>query len=182
MTILSAQSIRELCKQTQAQDQAMQDQTDDPLISPFHLKLMRNGLSYGLSSASYDVCINQTLWLWPFYGRLASTMERFHLPNNICGEVKDKSTNARRFVLVQNTLIDPGWEGWLTLELTRFLPWPIRIKRGTPIAQIKFEWLDDETEIPYNGKYQNQAQEPQKAQIGTGSGYDAGLGTLSNDH
>lgn len=85
------------------------------------------------------------------------------MPNDLCAEVKDKSTNARMFVLVQNTIIEPGWRGFLTLELTRMLPWPIRIKRGTPIAQIVFKRLDAPTEQPYSGKYQDQKRGPVRA-------------------
>jgi len=144
VTILSAQTIRRR----------------KPLW-PFHEKMIFEGRSFGLSSAGYDVRIAQTIWLWPFWGRLASTIERFDMPDDVCAEVKDKSSNARIFVLVQNTFIDPGWHGYLTLELTRGLPWPIRIKAGTPIAQIIFKNLDERTELPYRGKYQDQSKGPQ---------------------
>jgi dCTP deaminase len=157
VSVLSAQSIRELCV-------GPQSLVNKPLISPFTERGTTFGRSYGLSGCSYDVRVAQSFWLWPFWGRLASTIERFKIPNNICATVKDKSSNARRFILVQNTFIDSGWEGWLTLEITRFLPWPVYIKAGTPIAQIVFSWLDDETSQPYaNGKYQNQKNHPQKA-------------------
>jgi dCTP deaminase len=109
------------------------------------------------------VRLAQTLWLWPFWGRLASIQEFISLPNDICAEVKDKSTNARLFVFVQNTVIEPGWWGYLTLELTRFKPWPIRLRKGTPIAQIVFKQLDRPTDRPYRGKYQDQKSRPQKA-------------------
>lgn len=78
------------------------------------------------------------------------------MPNDVVGRVADKSTNARRFLTVQNTVIEPGWRGYLTLELTRHLPWPIRIKAGTPIAQILFELTDKPVSRPYTGKYQDQ--------------------------
>lgn len=133
------------------------------LVKPCHRRREAYGRSYGLGPASYDVRIAQTIWLWPFWGRLASTMERFTMPDNIAGMVKDKSTNARNFILVQNTFIDPGWCGYLTLELTRFLPWPVRIRAGTPIAQIVFMRLEGHAEAPYCGKYQNQEPGPQRA-------------------
>lgn len=151
MTVLSAQSIRRLCE------------GERPLITPFVERGVANGKSCGLSSASYDVKTAQTIWLWPFWGRLASTIEYFNIPNNICAFVKDKSSNARKFILVQNTFIDCGWSGYLTLEITRMLPWPVRIKAGTPIAQIIFQFLDEETCLPYKGRYQNQKNGPQAA-------------------
>jgi dCTP deaminase len=35
------------------------------------------------------------------------------------------------------------------------------IKKGSPIAQIVFMRLEEPTEQPYSGKYQNQAMGPQ---------------------
>lgn len=147
--ILPAQTIRRLC--------------EAGMITPYEERAVSNGRTYGIGPATYDVRIKQTIWLWPFFGRLASTIESFHIPDDVLAEVKDKSTNARRFILVQNTLIDPGFRGGLTLELTRFLPWPTRIRAGTPIAQIKFSRLEEPTERPYRGKYQDQSSDPVRA-------------------
>lgn len=146
MTVLSAQTIRRL-----------------KLISPFNERKVSKGRSFGLSCSGYDIRIAEDRWVWPLWGRLASAVERFDLPTHVCAEVKDKSTNARRFITVQNTFIEPGWNGYLTLEITRHLPWPVFIRKGTPIAQIVFSFLDEPTEQPYHGKYQNQAAGPQAA-------------------
>lgn len=146
MSILPAQAIRQLKP-----------------IQPFYEKTISNGMSFGLSCAGYDVRIAETIWLFPGWGRLASTIECFDMPIDLIARVCDKSTWARRFVLVQNTVIEPGWQGYLTLELTRALPWPIKIEAGTPIAQIIFERLEEPTDTPYVGKYQNQEAGPQYA-------------------
>ena len=155
MTALSAQSIRLRC---------LPLLSDDPkMVQPFHERTKHKGRTFGLSSCGYDIRIAETLWLWPVYGRLASSMEYFHMPDDVYAEVKDKSTNARLFRFVQNTVIEPGWRGYLTLELTRDRPWPVRIEAGTPIAQIIFHKLDYPTEQVYRGKYQDQragAQRP----------------------
>lgn len=153
--ILSAQSIRLLCS------------ASTPLIEPFSERSISAGRSYGLSACGYDVRLAETIWLWPFWGRLGSIMERLSMPDDLCAEVKDKSTNARMFVLVQNTIIEPGWRGYLTIELTRFLPWPIKLRKGTPIAQLVFKRLDQPTEQPYKGKYQDQPGGPQPAILTT---------------
>src|SRR6266702_5516512 len=134
-------------------------------IVPFETRGVCDGRSYGLSSASYDVRLAQDVWLWPFFGRLASIEEYIAMPSDLAAEVKDKSSNARRFVLVQNTFIDTGWRGYLTVELTRFLPWPVLLRRGTPIAQLVFHQLDEPTENPYHGKYQDQEYGAQKARF-----------------
>jgi len=148
MSVLPAQAIREIRP-----------------VEPFHERTVCNGKTFGLSAAGYDVRIAETIWVWPFWGRLASTVERFYMPDDLIARVCDKSSWARKFVMVQNTVIEPGWRGYLTLELTRFLPWPIRIKAGTPIAQILFERLEAPTEQPYKGRYQDQEAGPQKARV-----------------
>lgn len=134
-------------------------------IRPFCERSKVNGRSYGLSSCGYDVRLAQDIWLWPLFGRLGSILEYLKLPADLSAEVKDKSTNARLFVFVQNTIIEPGWEGYLTVELTRYLPWPILLRKGTPIAQVVFHQLDEPTEQPYRGKYQKQESGPQKARF-----------------
>lgn len=97
------------------------------------------------------------------YRALASTMERFCFPTNICGSVLDKSSYARVFVSAFNTHLDPGWEGFLTVELVNCGDTTIHYKKGDPLCQIKFEWLDAPTVLPYSGKYQNQESGPQSA-------------------
>ena len=91
---------------------------------------------------------------------------------------------------MQNTVIEPGWMGYLTLELlyspliskddeshvekcyrSRYTPHlngshtisPIELKRGTPIAQVLFHRVDQLTEGYGLGKYQNQERGPQEA-------------------
>lgn len=150
--ILSAQSIRERCLY------------GDKLIEPFSERLNAFGMSYGLSSCGYDIRVAESFIIWPDSKvKLASSMERFSMPDNLCGRVHDKSTWARLGLFVQNTIIEPGWCGYLTLELTNNSDLTREIKAGMPIAQIIFEMLDATTRQPYEGKYQNQApgvQEP----------------------
>lgn len=160
MSILSAQSIRKRCT---PKPEGWGGMWRTPMLTPFHERQSHEGRTFGLSSCGYDIRLAESMWLWPFWGRLGSGMERFSMPNDLCAEVKDKSTNARLFVLVQNTIIEPGWSGYLTLELTRFKPWPIFLKKGTPIAQIVFKTLDEPTEMAYSGKYQDQKAGAQPA-------------------
>lgn len=162
MAILSAQTIRERCA---LKPKGWGGDWPAPLVEPFYERTAYNGRTFGLSGCGYDIRLDKDVWLWPFWGRLAASIEHFNMPNDLCAEVKDKSTNARMFVLVQNTIIEPGWRGYLTLELTRFLPWPIYLRKGTPIAQVVFKPLDKPTEQPYEGKYQDQEQGAQAARL-----------------
>lgn len=145
-------------------------------LSPIVERTRFNGVTYGLGPAGYDVRIAENLLLKPGDFVLASTLERFDMPNNLIGRVCDKSTWARRGLFVQNTVVEPGWRGHLTLELTYRGPpidpevggghavlRKIKLEAGTAIAQILFETLDEPTEYPYEGKYQDQKAGPQEA-------------------
>jgi dCTP deaminase len=144
--ILSAQSIRRR-----------------GIFTPFHERTKVFGLSFGLSSAGYDVRVAESMVLEPGEARLASTIEHFAMPNDLLGKVADKSTWARQFLAVQNTIIEPGWTGHLTLELSNHSGLAIRIEAGMPIAQIILQLLDEPTEQPYLGKYQAQPAGAQPA-------------------
>jgi dCTP deaminase len=157
MTILSAQSIKHLC-------------THYRMLDPFSERTRHEGVTFGLSAAGYDVRVEfdkgglvDEVRLSPGEFLLASTMERFQMPEDIVGIVHDKSTWARRGIAVQNTVIEPGWCGWLTLELTNHGPEPILLQKGVGIAQILFHRLDEPTSRPYEGKYQDQERGPVNA-------------------
>lgn len=128
-------------------------------LEPFHERTKHNGMTFGVGPAGYDVRIDQDLDLVPGEFALASTVERFDMPNNLLGVVHDKSTWARRGITVQNTIIEPGWSGFLTLELTHHAGGVIRLRRGDPIAQVIFHFTDYDCE-PYRGKYHEQARGP----------------------
>ena len=151
--ILSAQSIRRRCVEG-----------SPPLIDPFaELGVSPGGKSFGLSAASYDVRLDQRLKLPSRGFALASTLERFCMPLDLAATVRDKSSWARVGLAVQNTYLDPGWSGWLTLEISNNSLDEFIIDAGEPIAQLVFAILDLPTERPYSGKYQNQERGPQHA-------------------
>ena len=124
-----------------------------------------SGLTYGLGPCTYDVRIAQDIIIESGSCHLISLIEKIIIPNDVCCTIMDKSTWARKFLVMQNTHTDPGFIGFLTLEVTMHGIERITIIRGTPIAQLKFEWLDESTEQPYNGQYQNQRATPQPAKF-----------------
>ncbi len=135
------------------------------LIHPLHEKTNIRGLSYGLSACGYDIRIDQDIIMWPGRFVLASSKEQFMMPTNVSAVVHDKSTWIRRGIAVHNTFIEPGWCGYLTLELKN-LTWKfIKLQSGDPIAQIVFHSLDHPTDKPYKGKYQNQEAGPQQPRV-----------------
>lgn len=89
---------------------------------------------------------------------LASAIEEFDMPDDLVGVVHDKSTWARQGVSVFNTVIEPGWKGFLTLEIVFHGQERVRLPAGAGIAQVLFHKLSEPAE--YSGKYQNQADKP----------------------
>lgn len=181
MSVLSMQSIRRLCR------------ADPPLITPWVERGVQNGKSYGLSACTYDCRIAEDVSLAPMpswalvtmlvsddpdareWARrmvreasgkpraLVSTIERFSIPANVCATPLDKSTYARVFVSAFNTHFDPGFRGHATIELVNLGDGWVHYQVGDPVCQFKFEWLDESTEQPYEGKYQDQQSGPQPA-------------------
>lgn len=157
MSVLSDGTIRLLCVYKGPIEGEPAPPKWKPMITPFFERTVHpNGTSYGLGPCTYDVRVREQLKLRPGAFKLASTLERFVMPRHLCAVVMDKSSLVRQGLTVQNTHLDPGWEGWLTLELKNEGKLILALEPGDPIAQIKFEELDQPSEHPYGGKYQNQ--------------------------
>lgn len=155
MTVLSGQTIRTL-----------------GLVSPCRNRTTRfvgdKQYTYGLGPAGYDLTLDWghldgNWYLEPGQFRLGAASERFCMPNDVIGMVYDKSSWARRGLSLFNTVIEPGWCGYLTLELTNLGQERLYLPQGVPIAQVVFSYLDQPTAMPYDGKYQSQQQGPQGA-------------------
>lgn len=133
------------------------------IIEPFRERTIINGKTYGASLIGYDIRVKQTLvFTDDSRFRLGSSIERFTMPRDLVGLVKDKSSWARRGLSVFNTVIEPGWCGYLTLELAYHDEGVLTVTAGDPIAQVIFQ----ETTAPtrgYIGKYQNQPNHPVSA-------------------
>lgn len=158
-----------------------------PIVGMLDTKKRANGVSHGLAEAGYDIRIKQSVSFWPAKYHisgsplsgpthwiqappmrggpiqkgnfcLASAIEEFDMPTNLVGIVHDKSTWARKGLSVFNTVIEPGWKGFLTLELVYHGSEPLHIPAGSGIAQVLFH----ELKVPrqYAGKYANQANMP----------------------
>lgn len=123
-------------------------------------KRYHNGYSWGLTECGYDIRIKQSVWM--FYGRrfvLASSIERFDLPDYLMGRVLNKSTWARLGVdASMTTNVEPKWKGHLTIELRYARKRPILIPAGVGIAQVIFETLTERA--TYRGKYNEQPDRP----------------------
>lgn len=147
-------------------------------------KHREHGVSWGLGEAGYDIRIKQEIQFVPDMrgsmrvnvverdqagnvlragvsgGRfiIASAIEEFDMPTDLVGIVHDKSTWARKGLSVFNTVIEPGWKGFLTLELVYQGSEGLIIPAGAGIAQVLFH--ETAVHTAYEGKYQNQEDNP----------------------
>jgi dCTP deaminase len=92
---------------------------------------------------------------------LGSTLERVSIPNDLVARLEGKSSLGRLGLLIHSTAgyVDPGWDGYLTLELSNVANLPITLYPGMKIGQISFFMLTTEADVPYGSagnKYQGQ--------------------------
>ena len=102
-------------------------------------------------SMSEWVALGQPFTINPGQCVLATTLEYIKVPDNMVATVCGKSGLARIFLSVHATAghVDPGFEGYVTLELVNSNSVPIILYPGQRIGQFKFEMLDSKADCPY---------------------------------
>jgi len=89
---------------------------------------------------------------------LLKSVEYFNLPRNIKGRCDGKSTNARCGLAINITPLEPGWKGYLTIEISNSSSSDCKVYLEEGIAQIEFNRIND-PKTSYsdrNGKYNDQ--------------------------
>ena len=166
---------------------------DEAMISPFEDKQIRGDkISYGVSSYGYDARVSSEFKIFtnvnseivdpknfkptnfitkngseciipPNSFVLARTVEYFKIPENVMVICLGKSTYARCGIIVNVTPLEPGWEGFVTLEFSNTTPLPAKIYANEGVAQFIFLKGNEKPEVTYadrNGKYMGQGPEP----------------------
>lgn len=160
--LLSDEEIKHLCQ-------------DYLMIDPYSPKKNTlNGVSWGSSSYGYDIRLGEqfirnigtpneegfvlekgeVFELAPMEFILAKSLEHFNIPSNIQGTIKDKSTWARKGLMVINGVLEPKWMGQVTLEIINLSPSIINLTPGLGIAQVVF-MTGKPCSTTYHGLYQN---------------------------
>ena len=101
-----------------------------------------------------DVCI-----IPPNSFALARSVEYFRIPDNVLAICVGKSTYARCGIITNVTPFEPGWEGYVTLEISNTTPLPAKIYSNEGLCQVLFLESDEPCEVSYRdkqGKYQKQ--------------------------
>jgi dCTP deaminase len=92
---------------------------------------------------------------------LASVYEYIELPDNIVGQIHGRSSIGRLGLIIHTSAgyVDPGYKGYLTLEIINVNKVPIKIYPKTKVAQIVFIETES-SEVPYDkrkgSKYLNE--------------------------
>src|SRR3990170_1904700 len=98
-----------------------------------------------------EVAQDEPFILHPGEFVLGSTLERVRLPDDLVARLEGKSSLGRLGLLIHSTAgyVDPGWDGYLTLELSNVANLPITIYYGMRIGQLSFVQLSEPAETPY---------------------------------
>ena len=176
MSVLSDKWIKKMVKETD-------------MIKPFISKQNRKGkISFGLSSYGYDARVSSEFKIFtnvnsgivdpklfkkesfvtkigkeciipPNSFALARTIEYFKIPEDVLVICLGKSTYARCGIIVNVTPLEPGWEGYVTLEFSNTTPLPAKIYANEGVAQFVFLKGNEKPEVTYadrDGKYMGQ--------------------------
>jgi len=159
------------------------------MIEPYVEHLEGKGkISYGLSSYGYDIRVADEYKVFtnvhgslvdpkkfdekafvdikapecvvpPNSFALARSLEKFKIPREVLAICLGKSTYARCGIIINVTPLEPGWSGYLTLEISNTTPLPAKIYSNEGIAQLLFFGGDQVCETSYSdrkGKYMGQ--------------------------
>jgi dCTP deaminase len=145
-------------------------------------------ISYGLSSYGYDLRVSDEFMVFtnvhnclvdpknfsedsfvamtvdeciipPNSFALARSVEYFRIPRDVLTVCIGKSTYARCGIIVNVTPFEPGWEGYVTLEISNTTPLPAKIYANEGLAQVLFHKGAEVCQTSYadrQGKYMKQ--------------------------
>ncbi|MFC6826489.1 dCTP deaminase [Halopelagius fulvigenes] len=102
---------------------------------------------------------------------LGTTKERVEIPPDLLATVEGRSSLGRLAIVIHATagIVDPGYKGQITLELSNLGTAPVALTPGMRVSQLVFTELKRAADRPYGSdrgsKYQNQTG-PQASRIG----------------
>lgn len=149
----------------------------DPFVSEKTRRLVKvHGdsvpVSFGKEETGYGITLGEDVTLHQGYAVLGVSAERVAMRNTQAARLIGKSTWARLGIHPNVTEIEPGWSGYITLELTYlplwqglFMHWanlivPRRLflPAGTGIGVL--QWADLKEPAKYHGPYEGQPPRP----------------------
>lgn len=152
MSILSRQTIEMLCQHA--------GMVSRPDSVPLRIEPVSIDLHLGEVELDGRIYRDDPVVMKPGVFCLGSTIETFNMPRGVVGFVVGKSTNAREGLQIEAAgLIDPGFEGDITLELKNLHHEDdIILVAGDSIGQVYFLEVDRAVDIPYGPENGNHYQ------------------------
>jgi dCTP deaminase len=108
-----------------------------------------------INPAGIDLRAIKKLTIKPGHQILAATMEKVGLPNNFLGILHLRSSFAREGVIASVALVDPGYQGQLTISLYNAGARRVIIKEAERFVQLTLFRLGKPAKRSYTGQYQN---------------------------
>lgn len=129
-------------------------------------------VSYGKEETGYGITLQDALTLHHGYAVLGVSAEHIQMHNRYAARLIGKSGWARLGIHPNVTEIEPGWRGYITLELTYHMLWAgllkhwrnlivppiLRLPAGTGIGVL--QWSELVEEAQYTGQHQDQPSWP----------------------
>lgn len=113
----------------------------------------------------YEVPFKEKFLLHPGALALVPTLEWIRIPTDLRGYVTARSTWAREGLSIATaTLIEPRYEGIVTLELANLGEIPISLYPGMSIAQLAFEVVSGDTDRGRGSQF-NLSFEPSQGSV-----------------
>ena len=110
---------------------------------------------------------------------LGTTRERVEVPPDLLATVQGRSSLGRLAIVIHATagIVDPGYAGQITLELSNLGTAPVALTPGMRVSQLIFTELRSPADRPYGtergSKYQGQ-EGPQASRIGADAEFSGG--------
>lgn len=127
-------------------------------------KLQEDSVIFGVNPKPTEIfygMVNskKNLVLQPGAQVISCSKHIYRIPVEYFGMVQTKGTLARLFVQAtcNDGQVEPGFHGYITLEIVNLSPWVVEIPVGSEVAQLYLMKCNSPAEKPYSGRYAEMA-------------------------
>jgi len=132
---------------------ALSDSEISSMLKTGELRITPKG--FRLNPAGIDLRIDRSIRLRPKQQSLVASIERVELSDHIVGFLHLRSSLAREGLFASLALVDPGFQGQLTISLYNSGDSPVNIAKGERFIQLSLLRLGKPAINQYAGRYQN---------------------------
>jgi dCTP deaminase len=181
MTVLSKDDVQRSIERKKIQVE--RPESDEVSLEPASMDLhLGTEIKYPSTKNNETVVVDDPT-TYPSYGKvesdrpliragkfgLATTEEKVTLPNDTVALLHGRSSVGRLGLFIENAgLIDPGFSGQITLELTNVVDYDLELKAGMRIGQLTFHDIENPPDVAYsehNGNKYNGQQGPTPSRL-----------------